>query len=77
MYLEDNMKEPDKSPLEILKELNYNVVRHFPRLYNHDNYFKNPENIFGNVGSFNLICTPKGNIQANQQIKNIKNTESI
>jgi len=32
---------------------------HKPPLYNPENFFNNPENVFGDIVSLNMICLPR------------------
>lgn len=49
---------PDKAPalMALLHEYGYSMWHHQPPLFNPDNHFKNGNNAFGNIVSFNLLC---------------------
>ena len=59
MYLENDRVERSEELLGTVARLNYNAYWHFPRVFNPDNYFGDPENAFGNVASVNILCIPK------------------
>jgi hypothetical protein len=56
IYIEVDREENNPLLVEILETLNYNVEQHFPTLHSPD---YEQENIFGELVSFNAICTPK------------------
>ena len=61
LYVEND--RPDRSE-ELIKFIanmvNYDLYWHRPPLYNPNNFFKNPENVFGDIVSLNMLCVPKG-----------------
>ncbi len=59
LYVENDRKEKSKALVEQLMAADYRLFLHRPRLFNPDNFFANTENVFGNLGSFNMICIPK------------------
>jgi FkbM family methyltransferase len=59
MYLENDRVERSEELLGIVEHLGYNAYWHFPLVFNPDNYFGDPENIFGNTASVNVLCVPK------------------
>jgi len=48
--------EKSEALIKCIKDLGYNIYTHNPRLFNPDNHAKNPENIFGNIVSKNILC---------------------
>ena len=40
--------------------LNYDLYWHCPVLFNPNNFFGNAQNVFGNIGSLNMLCVPRG-----------------
>lgn len=73
LYLEENedLEAARKKDLhDFIFEQGYRIYRHTPPLFNPDNYFRNPENIFlikqevngrhqiMEIVSFNLLCVP-------------------
>ena len=59
IYLENDRVEQSRSLIELLWRSNYEMWWHCPTLYRPDNFRGNPENIYGSVGSFNMLATPK------------------
>jgi FkbM family methyltransferase len=59
LYVEND--RVDKSPdlIEHLFSLDYRLYWHLPPLFEPDNYFGNPENVFGNIVSVNMVCLPR------------------
>ncbi|MEM7620781.1 MAG: FkbM family methyltransferase [Pseudomonadota bacterium] len=59
IYAENHMEDSGKEVIRFLLDIGYNVWTHIIPLFNDKNYFQNPENIFSNFSSFNIICLPK------------------
>ncbi|HEV3121452.1 MAG TPA: FkbM family methyltransferase [Isosphaeraceae bacterium] len=60
LYVENDRQEKSQDLIRYIDSLNYNMYWHRPPLFNNDNYLKNPENVFGNIVSINMLCMPKG-----------------
>lgn len=60
IYLENDRPDNSKALIEFINSLGYTCFWHTPALFNPNNYFKNANNIFPNVGSINMICVPQG-----------------
>lgn len=59
IYAENDRAEKSAGLIRLFFELGYKLYWHLPPLYNPDNYFKNPSNIFGNIVSVNMLCIPE------------------
>jgi FkbM family methyltransferase len=59
LYVENDRVEKSKDLIEWLWSHNYQLFWHIPVLFNADNYFNNATNIYGNTGSFNMLCIPR------------------
>ena len=63
IYAEADKEDKKKALFSWLHEKRYRMYSHTPPLYNPQNYFGNPENVFmqGNakIVSFNVLCLPK------------------
>lgn len=59
LYVENDRKDKSKALIEQIMAADYRLFLHRPPLFNPDNFFGNPENVFGGMGSFNMICIPK------------------
>ena len=57
--MENDRKEKSKALVEQLLASDYRLFLSGPPLFNPDNFFGNTDNVFGKVGSFNLICLTK------------------
>jgi len=60
IYCENDRKEKSPPLLRELFDLGYRAWWHFPKLYNPANHFENPENVFGNTVSGNILCVHEG-----------------
>ena len=56
LYVENDRVEKSENLLKSIKLMGYDIYAHNPRLFNPENYAKNPENIFGNIVSKNILC---------------------
>lgn len=59
LYIENDRQEKSKALIELIQSLGYKLYWHLPRLFNQDNFFKNQNNIFGNIVSVNMLCIHK------------------
>lgn len=59
LYVENDRREHSPRLISLIDSLGYDMWWHKPRLFNPDNYAKNPENIFGKIVTVNMICIPK------------------
>ena len=60
LYVENDRPARSEALVASLRSLGYDLYWHTPRLYNPDNYLKNPENVFGRTISINLFGIPSG-----------------
>ena len=59
IYVENDRTDRSNALIRYISSLNYTLYWHLPYLYNPNNFMQNPENIFPNVVSRNMICVPK------------------
>jgi hypothetical protein len=59
LYLENDRAEKSQALIEWLWAQNYQLFWHNPHLFNPDNFFEKAGNIYGNVGSFNMLGLPR------------------
>jgi FkbM family methyltransferase len=59
LYLENDRVEQSPALIEWLWSQNYALWWHIAGLFNPRNYLNNPENIYGNVASFNMLGIPR------------------
>ncbi|MEM7465996.1 MAG: FkbM family methyltransferase [Pseudomonadota bacterium] len=60
LYLENDRAENARELVGLVKQLGYQVFEHKPLLYQSSNFYGNPNNVFGNIGSLNILCVPSG-----------------
>jgi len=56
LYVENDRPQNSDALIRFIKSLGYRMYWHRPPLYNPNNFFKNAENVFGNIVSLNLLC---------------------
>jgi len=59
LYVENDRQEKSGDLIRHLDSLGYELYWHRPFLFNPDNFFHNPENIFGGIASHNMLCLPR------------------
>jgi hypothetical protein len=59
LYVENDRAEKSEALVALLQEDGYRMWWHTPSLYNPANFLGNPQNVFGNVASFNMLCLPR------------------
>jgi FkbM family methyltransferase len=57
IYVEADRVDRFEELYSTLKDLGYYAYWHTPQLFNPDNFYGDKENIFGEIASFNLICS--------------------
>ena len=58
LYLENDRAEKAAELISHLRGLNYDLYEHLPPLFSPGNFYRNTENIFGEIVSENLLCVP-------------------
>ena len=76
IYFENDRRELSKDILTWLFERKYKMWWHFPELYNPQNYFSNPVNIYGAVSSINVLALPEEK-QANIGLREVINADEF
>ncbi len=56
LYVENDDVHTSKNLIEKIKSMGYIMFWHKPPLFNPNNFLKNPNNIFSNIVSFNMLC---------------------
>ncbi len=59
LYVENDRKEQSDALVRRLDALGYRMYWHPPPLFNPDNYAGNPDNVFGDTVSLNILCLPR------------------
>lgn len=58
IYVENDRKDKSPAVISTLLDLGYKHFWHLPTLFSADNFFGNPDNVFPNVASANMLCAP-------------------
>jgi FkbM family methyltransferase len=58
MYVENDRQDKSAELIRYIDSLGYDMYWHKPALFNPQNFFNIPENIFGEIVSVNMICLP-------------------
>ena len=56
LYVENDRVPRSKALIETLMAMGYRMWWHAPPLFNPDNYYGEPSNVYGSVRSFNMLC---------------------
>lgn len=59
LYIENDRFDRSEALLALLFEFGYRVWWHPVPLFARDNFRNNPNNVFGNIVSLNILCVPK------------------
>jgi FkbM family methyltransferase len=58
LYVENDREESSAMLIALLLEFGYRLFWHLPPLFSPQNFRNDPENIFGDIVSINLLCVP-------------------
>jgi FkbM family methyltransferase len=56
LYVENDRQEKSADLVRLLDQLGYLMYWHRPPLFNPNNFFNNPQNVFVNIISLNMLC---------------------
>lgn len=59
LYVENDRPHLAEALVRFIESLGYTCYWHRPPLFNPNNFYGNPHNVFGNVVSINMFCVPK------------------
>jgi FkbM family methyltransferase len=59
LYVENDRREKADALVRFIDGLGYSMYWHLPPLFNPDNFLKNPQNVFGDTISMNMVCIHK------------------
>ncbi len=59
VYVENDRIDKSAELIELMWSLDYRIYWHTPALFNPSNYFNDPENIYPNTVSINMLCLPR------------------
>jgi FkbM family methyltransferase len=59
LYVENDRAQKSRALINRLLGLDYRLYWHLPPLFNSDNFFREKENVLGNVVSVNMLCIPR------------------
>lgn len=75
LYVENDRREKSPALLDFLMASNYRIYWHLPFLFNPENYFGNPNNIFSSIRSINIIGVPEIYTMEMPGLKEIKSID--
>ncbi len=56
LYVENDRQDKSAELVRYIDSLGYAMYWHTPPLFSPNNFFANPENVFGNIVSLNMLC---------------------
>jgi hypothetical protein len=59
LYVENDRRDKQAALIRCIDELDYHMYWHTPPLFNPHNYAGNPQNVFANIVSLNMLCCHK------------------
>lgn len=59
LYVENAYTDKSPALIEQLLALDLRLYRHVPPLFNPDNFFAHPHDIFNRIASYNMLCVPR------------------
>lgn len=59
LYVENDRVEKSESLMNLIDSMGYEMFWHTPPLFNPSNFYAEPENIYPNLASFNMLCAHK------------------
>jgi FkbM family methyltransferase len=71
LYVENDKVETSDALVAHLLAAGYRLWWHTPPLYNPDNFLRNPQNAFGRIMSFNMLCLPRESAEAPASLREI------
>jgi FkbM family methyltransferase len=69
LYVENDRRERSPALIEFLMSLDYDCYWDLPVMYRRGNFYANPENVFSQIRSINMLCVPK---KANANIEGMR-----
>ena len=63
LYVENDRPEKRAALIRYIDQLGYSMYWHTPPLFNPNNFAGNPQNVFGQIVSVNMLCCPKSRPQ--------------
>jgi len=72
LYVENDRREKAAELVRYIDGLGYAMYWHLPPLFNPSNFRQNPNNIFGNIVSANMICVPKSTPHALEGFQSVQ-----
>jgi FkbM family methyltransferase len=60
LYVENDRPEKSEGLIRYIDSLGYSMHWHVPFYYNQNNFMHNPNDVFQQFASFNMLCLPRG-----------------
>jgi FkbM family methyltransferase len=71
LYVENDRADKAEALVARLQQDGFRMWWHTPPLYNPANFLGNPQNVFGNIVSFNMLCLPRESAVPPQGLREI------
>lgn len=68
LYVEADREMKSRELLAFIEQLGYRMWWHFPKLWNPDNFLKQPRNVFGETISINVLCLHRDHAAQGEQL---------
>jgi FkbM family methyltransferase len=75
LYVENDREDKSKHLVSELLSLKYRLYWHITPLFREDNFYRSTTNIFGHMGSFNMLCVPQENPSVMNGFQEIKSPD--
>lgn len=59
LYVENDRRDKSEALIALIMEYGYDLHWHLPFLFNPDNFFHQPDNLFPGIVSVNMLCMPR------------------
>lgn len=75
LYLENDRREKSPNLIRLIQSMGYTAHWHLPKLFSPQNHRGDPENVFGNIVSVNMLCAPNDSKFVLRDFKRIESPE--
>ncbi len=63
LYVENDRRHQSADLIRQIRDLGYTCYWHLPPLYQPDNFYRNPTNVFPRIVSIDMLCLPSGDLR--------------
>ena len=75
LYVENDRRHLSADLIRQIHELDYVCYWHLPLLFNPDNFYRNPDNVFPGIVSIDMLCLPKGDTRRVEGMKPVSGAD--